>query len=486
MLQSPKAPYVRLRIERAASSSFSRADIIGAVRREYASGRLPAGSRMPPVRVLQHQLGISKNTAQEAYEELIADGVLTNRKRLGYFVDAPRKHQRIHTPTPASIATIKMSFAAVAPARAPRQGRKPIDLGSVFIERDILPMQKLAQCFRAVLRDSGLRADYDRQGFAPLRHLIAQRLVKRGIPARADDVIITTGSQQALDIVTRALDCKAVATESPAYGIAKLLFEMNQMRVSALPLDPFKGADLDRWRETIAAARPAIMYVTSSFQNPTGYSYSTAELMQLLELSQEFQCGIVEDDWGSDMLSFSEFRPPLRALGGEHVLYVNSFTKKLLPSLRIGYLLANEATREPLLAAKQVATLANPPIIDAVLYEFISRGYYDAHLRSLQAELDVRYKACLDALSATMPPEVRWTTPGGGPVLWLELPPRVDIQKLAAELATKDVRVDLRTASWFVGEPHLNGLRIGYASLPTQRLRQGLDLLGRAVKRALA
>ena len=481
-----KPPYVRLRVDRAsAAASFTRLDIIAAVRREHESGCLPAGSRMPPVRVLQHQLGISKNTAHDAYEELVAQGLLANRERQGYFVQGQARHRKAALATAAAPALLKISLAAAPAPRSAARRAAGIDLCSVFIDEDLLPRAKIAECFRSVLRDRGVHASYEPQGFAPLRALIAQRLTRRGVPAHADDVIITTGSQQALDIVTRALERRAVATENPAYGIGKLLFEMNQMQVSGLPLDPFAGPDLGVWRKMIAFAQPALLYLTTTFQNPTGYSYTTAELMQLIELSREFRFGIVEDDWGSDMLSFSEFRPPLRALGGDNVLYMNSFTKKLLPSLRIGYLLANAATRESLITAKQVATLANPTIVEAMLSEFIVRGYYDAHLRALQSELDLRYRACLETLAAVMPADVRWTTPGGGPVLWLEIPRRVDMRKLGERVAAQGLRLDARLAAWFFGEPHLNGTRIGYAGLTTPRLQRGLEILAAAIRQEM-
>ena len=476
-----KVPYLRLRVDRSSSVSFTRLDIVAAVRREHESGRLPAGSRMPPVRVLQHQLGISKNTAQSAYEELVAEGLLVNRERRGYFVRGATRQKSSTSSGAAAPALLRISLAAVAPQVRARCA-DTIDLCSVFIDPELLPRRKLAECFRSVLRSRGLHAAYDAQGFAPLRTLIAQRLTRRGLSAHADDVIVTTGSQQALDMVTRVLERRAVATENPAYGIGKLLFEMNQMQVVGLPLDPFAGPDLSVWRKMIAFARPALLYLTTTFQNPTGYSYTTAELMQLIELSREFRFGIVEDDWGSDMLSFSEFRPPLRVLGGDNVLYMNSFTKKLLPSLRIGYLLANPATREALITAKQVATLANPTIVEAMLCEFIARGYYDAHLRALQAELDVRYRACLDTLASVMPADVRWTAPGGGPVLWLELPGRVDLQRLGARMVEKGVRLDARLAAWFFGEPHLNGTRIGYAGLPAAQLQRGLEVLAAGIR----
>jgi len=474
-----KSPYVRLRVERSTSTnSFSRRDIVDAVRREYDSGKLLTGTRLPPVRVLQHQLGVAKNTVQAAYDELVAQGIVENRERRGYFVlekECKRGVGQVRSPA----MPVLLQVAGV-PKRVSGK-TQPIRLGSAFIDNALLPGDRIAECFRAVLK-RGLQMDYDAQGYAPLRSIIAKRLVKRGIPAHADDVIVTTGSQQALDTVTRALQKRSIATENPAYGIGKQLFEMNQMQVTGLPLNPFDGVDMVTWRRLLALNHPSVLYITTNFHNPTGYSYSTAELMQLIDLSRELQFGLVEDDWGSDMLSYSEFRPGLRALGGENVIYMNSFTKKVVPSLRLGYLLANEATRNSLLAAKRVATLANPTIVEAVVYEFVERGYYDTHLRSLQRELDARYRACLEALSALMPSDVRWTSPGGGPVLWLEMPRRVDLFALTERLKAQGVLLDARLNEWFFGEPHLHGTRINYAQESIERTRRGLELLAEAIR----
>jgi DNA-binding transcriptional MocR family regulator len=173
-------------------------------------------------------------------------------------------------------------------------------------------------------------------------------------------------------------------------------------------------------------------------------------------------------------------------LGGDNVLYINSFTKKVIPSLRLGYVVANEATRNSLLAAKRVATLANPPLIEAAIYEFVERGYYDTHLRRLQAELDARYRACLAALAALMPEGVRWTTPGGGPILWLELPRAIDLRALTARLEPKGVALDARLSNWFFGVPHIHGTRINYAQESIERTREGLELLAAEIRRELS
>jgi len=322
-------------------------------------------------------------------------------------------------------------------------------------------------------------SQYDAQGYPPLREAIARRLNARGLEVEPEEIVVTTGSQQSLDIVARALSTKRIALESPVYAYAKLLFESLGHQLIGLHLDPFSGIDLDRWDRALAE-RPALAYLIPSFQNPTGYSYTSAELRGVLALAERHGVAILEDDWGSDMLSDGEYRPMLRMLGGKRVLYVNSFTKKLLPSLRIGFIAAAPELVPTLVAMKRLSTLGNAWLTEAVVAEFLDRGYYDTHLQALQRALDVRYAACLAALDELMPEGVRWTRPGGGPTLWLELPPSVDYPALEAHLARRGIYVSNLSAA-YVGAPHLHGFRIAYAYLPEHQMRAALTILGDAL-----
>lgn len=324
-------------------------------------------------------------------------------------------------------------------------------------------------------------AAYDAQGYRPLREAIARRLSARGLDVAADEVVITTGSQQSLDIVARSLTTKRIALESPVYAYAKLLFETLGHELVGLHLDPFAGIDLDAWDRAFAN-KPALAYLISSFHNPTGYSYSSAELRGVLELASRHGVAILEDDWGSDMLSDGEYRPMLRMLGGKQVLYVNSFTKKLLPSLRIGFVAAAPELIPTLVAMKRLSTLGNAWLTEAVVAEFLERGYYDTHLAALQKALDIRYAACLAALDELMPDGVRWTRPGGGPTLWLEVPRTVDIPALEAHLARRNVVISNKSAAFVGAEEHLHGFRIAYAWLAEHEMRSALTILADALR----
>ena len=482
-----RPPYVSLNLRLNAPGRRAVArDLVLALEREIQAGHLTAGLRLPPVRVLEHQLGISKNTVQAAYDELVARGLLDTRAREGVFVaqlaqlaqNPTAKAEEIQPIGAAKPDLVPPRFARAEPTKSGAAG--VIQLSTVFIDPDLLPVAQLNDCFRAVLASKGLQPFYDAQGYPPLRHAIAERLKARGMDASADDVIITTGSQQGIDIVARSLRDRHIATEDPVYSHAKMLFESFGSKLVGLPLNPFEDVPLDLWAQTLERERPSLLYAITSFQNPTGHSYSTYELVQLLELSQHLSFAILEDDWGSDMLSGTEYRPTLRALGGPNVLYLNSFTKKLLPALRVGFVVASPDTRDSLVTAKRIGTLANASVTEAVVFEFLERGYFDTHLKRLHDALDARYHACLEALRDTMPEGVRWSTPGGGPTLWLEVPRSIDLQALRERLAKKNVAIEDADAH-FHGSPHLHGFRIGYAFLAEERLRQGLERVAEAL-----
>jgi 2-aminoadipate transaminase len=473
-----RAPYVGLRVE-AAGRRATANEIVASVVREVGSGALPPGSRLPPVRVLEQQLGISKNTVQAAYDELMARGVVEPREREGVFVApaaaVPRAIDAVAAPPLPAIVP--------PPLSRPDRSDGAISLSVVFIDPDLLPTEKLAECARAVLKEP-MQALYEPQGHVGLRRAIADRLVSRGLDVEPAEVVITTGSQQSLDVIARSLAVRRIALETPVYAYARMLFETLGVDLVPLRLDPFNGIDLAAWERTIAERKPSLVYAISSFQNPTGYSYTSSELAGLLQICKRHGVAIVEDDWGSDMLSGSEYRPMLRALGGKSVLYVNSFTKKILPSLRVGFVVADRSLVPTLVAMKRLSTLGNAWLTEAIVAEFLTRGYYDGYLTSVQAELDGRYHACLAALEELMPAGVRWTRPGGGPTLWLDLPRSIDLHQLERDLAGRGV-VITDVSSAFLGERHLHGFRIGYAYLPPDRLRAGLVEVAALIRAAL-
>ena len=468
-----RPPFVRFKIP-GTGKPITQAELIVAIERELTEGTLLSGMRLPPVRALQKQLGISKNTVQAAYDELCARGALQSRPRDGVYVAQSHALPSVPEAIARRAATLgTREFAMSLPSAS---ASDTTQLGNVFVDPALLPQQQLTECYRSVLRSPGLPSQYSAQGHQGLRRWIAKRLTERGMATSDGEVILTTGSQQALEVIARALRTGPVATESPVYGYAKSLFQSSRHPVFGLPLCPFRGADMAQWSDLIARHRPKLVYVITSYQNPTGYSYSTQELLRLLELSEQYQFCLVEDDWGSDMQSGSDYRPTLRALGGSNVLYVNSFTKKLFPSLRLGYLVANSQAIPDLVAAKRLSCLGSAPLNELALSEFVDRGYYNTHLVRLHEQVDVRYQECVTWLREQMPSDASFSLPGGGPSLWFEPPPNTDRATLHQYCQSHGVELH-NADTFFYGERHLHGFRIGYAALPQAQLREALSVL---------
>lgn len=455
------------------------AELIG---RQIERDRSPAGTLLPPARALALRLGVPAGIVRAAYCMLETRSIVKRSGRGAFAIIARRRGELpcAASPTPA-LPALRPVVAANRPARG-TPGY--ITLSSAFLDPRLAPRREIARCMQAALRGAGLPTFAQIQGYPPLRELIARRLSRIGIEADPDHIVITIGSQQVLDLVCRSLEVRKIATESPAYIAAKALFELSDVEITGLPVDPFTGIDLARWHDLLSARRPSLAYLTSSFQNPTGYSYSSAELRRILAWSEELRFGILEDDWGSEMLPYSEHAPTLRALGGDNVLYMNAFTKKTLPSLRVGYVVCNERTLPAVLQSKKLSINGLPAMIEETLFELLERGHYDAYLARAGAELEARYRHCLALLRSLLPPSVRWTLPGGGPILWLELPRQVSIERLIGELSGRKVLVNPQDAA-FLGAPHLHGFMIGYGFPDRAEMTAAIEILSELVKKQL-
>ena len=349
-----RSPYVALHVS-SGSRRATAADIVESVRREIAGGAFPAGSRLPPVRALERQLGLSKNTAQAAYDELVARGLVEAREREGVFVLAT-------TAIAAAPPIASPPLPALVPpplSRPDFAGRGTTALSTVFIDPDLLPTERIAECARSVLREK-MPSQYEAQGYRPLREVIAKRLAARGLDVSADEVVITTGSQQSLDIVARSLQHKRIALESPVYAYAKLLFESLGHELVGLPIDPFasRAIDLDAWDRALAT-RPSLAYLITSFHNPTGYSYNQRRAARVLELCTKPGVAVLEDDWCSDMACrTASTADACDARAASRLRYLTSFTRICFPRCGSGSSPPAPKLVPTLVAMKRLSTLA--------------------------------------------------------------------------------------------------------------------------------
>lgn len=425
--------------------------IVSQVAERVRSGAFPPGFRLPPTRELARALRVHRNTVVRAFEELVAAGVVTSHVGSGTFVaeqprsssaasaavDAPRLPWESLLSRSARADALRR-FDRLARSLAPgalAAARDVVDLQRMQPPMDLMPVATFRRCVDHVLRVHGGRVlGYaPREGLPRLRRVIAEHLADAGVPARADDVLVTTGSQQAIDLVVRALvdPGDAFLVEAATYpGTLNLLAAAGAQAIG-VPADD-EGPDLEFLRR-LPRGRVKGFYLMPSCHNPTGARISAARRQALLAWSRQAGVPLVEDDYGRG-LSLEEGAggpPALRALDSE-VVYVGTFSKKLIPALRVGFVVCPPGLAERLVPLKHAMDLSSSLLLQHALAEFLERGYLRAHLRRTLPEYRRRLDALDEGLRAHLPPEVTWRRPAQGVALWLSLPPTIEPDALFA------------------------------------------------------
>lgn len=468
--------------------------IAATLRARIVAGDLRPGERLPAVRALAAELGVGRHTVEAAYAELIADGLLASRVGQGTFVAAP------YTPRPAPVPPwvsghrepIVTPMAPVAHQvlrRALRSGGFPETISFVLGQpaADLFPVGELQRALNATLREEGAEAlGYEApEGYAPLRAALARHLLGLGLAASPDEVLITSGAQQAIDLALRALTRPGdyVVAESPTYlGILDAC-EANGARLIGVPLDE-EGMEVDRLAPLLAAYRPRLLLTIPTSHNPTGITMSLARRRRLLALAAEFDLPVLEEDAYGELRYGGAPAPRLRALdqrGPSRVIYVSSFSKVMLPGLRLGYLLASGDLYQRLLFVKQASDRATSSLLQRAICRVLESRQLRSYVRAVSRRCRERRDAMLAALARHLPPGARWTVPEGGLYLWVRLPDGVSALALAEAALAAGVVVAPGGAYFPEGrdEPYIS---LNFAVQPPALIDEGVRRLGLALR----
>jgi 2-aminoadipate transaminase len=348
---------------------------------------------------------------------------------------------------------------------------------------ELFPAAGLRAAFDAVLRDDAAGAlQYGpTPGHGPLRELVADRLARRGIRCAPGEVLVTTGSQQALALVAQTLAGRgrAVLVESPSYVGALQAFGAQEAAFVPLPVDE-RGLRVDALHALLRAGDvddPALLYTVATFQNPAGVTMALGRRMELLECSREFALPLVEDDPYSELRYDGEPAPPLRALpGGEDVVHLGTFSKVLSPGLRLGWVVAPAPVIERLVLAKQGADLHTDSLVQRAVVRFCLDNDLDAHVLGLRAAYRERRDAMLEALADLMPAGTAWTRPEGGMFTWVTLPAGVGAESLLAEAVERGVAF-VPGSAFHVDGGGAGALRLNFTNPPPDAIREGVRRL---------
>ncbi len=349
------------------------------------------------------------------------------------------------------------------------------------------PVQAFAQACEKVLRDDGPAAlQYAAsEGYGPLRELVAAGLPWPVDPAH---VLITTGSQQGLDLVAKILiDAGSrILVETPTYlGALQAFMPMEPEVVSVASDDEGVSVD-DLAAKAGPEQRARFLYVLPNFQNPTGRTMSEARRAALSRRAAELGLPLIEDNPYGD-LWFDQPPPlPLTARNPEGCVYLGSFSKVLAPGLRLGFLVAPPALHPKLLQAKQAADLHSPSFNQRMVAEVMQDGFLDRHVPTIRALYKAQRDAMLAALQREMADlDVQWNTPAGGMFLWARLPRGVDAVELLPRAVDKGVAF-VPGAAFFADQPDPRTVRLSFVTASVEQIDTGIAALAAAIRETSA
>ncbi len=320
------------------------------------------------------------------------------------------------------------------------------------------------------------------EGYGPLREWVAEHLGGQGLRVQPDQVLITTGSQQGLDLVAKVLlDAgSAVAVETPTYLGALQAFQAYEPRIVEVAGDA-EGPLPDG----LAVARGArFLYLLPNFQNPTGRCMGAARRAQVLQAAQRLQLPLLEDNPYGDLWYDAAPPPPLAAAWPEGTVYAGSFSKVLAPGLRLGYLVAPPALYPKLLHAKQAADLHTPGFNQRVVHEVIRQGFLDTHVPTIRARYRRQRDAMAQALARHLPLGCRWGVPQGGMFFWVELPGRLDATALLPRAVALGVAY-VPGAAFYAAGARVDTLRLSFVSVAPEAIERGVQVLAQVLREAL-
>ena len=326
----------------------------------------------------------------------------------------------------------------------------------------------------------------DSEGYKGLRELIAQRyLEKKGLQISPDEILITTGSQQGIDLLAKCLinEGDTLVLEEPSYLAAIQAFSIFRPRFLPVPLKD-DGLDINGLKRAFAFDRPKLMYTIPSFQNPSGVSYSEKNKHDVAEILAGTGTLLIEDDPYGELRFAGSPSPSFKQLLPDKTILLGTFSKIVAPSLRLGWLVAPEAIMNKLIIAKQAADLHTSYFLQCMVYQYLKDNDIERHIEKIRECYGRQCRAMIDSIKEFFPPGVTHTRPEGGMFLWAALPEGMSSRALL-DIAMQDKVIFVPGDTFFVNKKGANTMRLNFSCADEAKIRTGIERLGNAIKKLL-
>lgn len=350
--------------------------------------------------------------------------------------------------------------------------------------RSLFPVEALkAATERVMATQAGDVLQYARsEGYGPLREYLAHRYREtKGLDVPVDNILITNGSQQGLDLLSKALvnDGDAVVIEEPGYLGAIQAFSLYRPDFQPVPVSA-EGMDVERLRSVIFAHRPKLIYTVPNFQNPSGISYSEANRHAIAEAVLGIGALLIEDDPYGDLRFSGEPCPSLKALAPDNTVMLGSFSKCIAPGLRLGWIVAPDDLIEKLITVKQATDLHTSHFTQSIVHRYLADNDLDEHVRTITDNYGRQCRAMQRGIRRYFPPGVACTEPEGGMFLWAALPDGLSAISLFDQ-AVADKVVFVPGDPFYVDGRRSNAMRLNFSCADEATIDAGMRRLGRAI-----
>ena len=464
------------------------------IRERIVTGALKVGERLEPSRELAKQLGVHRTTVGNAYADLEAEGLIQGTVGRGTFVSPFAS--TLSAPKAASARPSHDFFwdgffaheqgddslgRLMASAFRPGVISFAVTHGSA----ELSAVDLVRRATDAVLRREGAKIlQYgSSEGYVPLKRYLQNRLRRDGIPVELDEILITNGCQQSLDLVRRSLVSAgdSVACENPTYTGLWNVFESTGVRLIGVPVG-VEGMDLDFLSAVLEQNKLKMVLASPNFQNPTGQTMPLEARKRLLALAARSQVPVVEDDIYGALRYRGRELPPLKSLDKNGlVIYLNSFSKVGFPGLRVGWVVAVRRVIEHLRWAKQRADLHTNLLGQAVLEELGRRGWLDKLLRRTRKVYERKLGVLRRAAERYFPPDATCLYPEGGMSVWVELQPRLDAADLLVKSQERGV-IFAPARYFYFQEARHNAFRLCFTHVTDEQIEKGIGILGELLR----
>ncbi len=455
--------------------------IVNNIKALIQSGDIEVEDKLPPIRTLSKHLSVNNVTVVTAYQMLSDEQITYKIRGSGSYI-APKSDELL-----AQISEFDNAENQVYQMKDNQMilSQETINFATATPKSNLFPVTDFKKSINFVLdRDLGEAFGYqEAKGYYSLRESIATYLGHQNIQTSADSLQIISGAQQGLDIVSKAVlnYNDVVLVEAPTYSGAIASFRSRGVKIVQIPM-LVDGVNMVKLEEIIKRYHPKMMYTMINCQNPTGFSYTHKKKEMLLKLASDYNMYILEDDYVSELIYSKQKSLSLKSLDvNDRVIYIKSFSKILMPGLRLGFMIVPDALNQTVLNAKQATDISTSGLIQKAFDVYLRNGQWEKQLLNMKRIYQRKFDKMVEALNTYLPRSVHYYVPKGGILFWLELPKGRDSREFFEKHKQKDVAF-VPGDMFYYTDRKSNAIRLSIAAVSEEDIEKGIEKLSKQLE----